>query len=109
MASRARSRRRFKSSTSRLTLQRYDIGGHVLSRPPSTTLPTGWMPVAEIAWLFRRPALGSLPAAPRADRHTNCPGALTSSSTGLGQRFLDHRAAAAAPHGLGGSEDQTSG
>src|SRR5204862_5828603 len=37
MASRARSRRRFKSSTSRLTLQRYDIGGHVLSRPPSTT------------------------------------------------------------------------
>src|SRR5947208_16304468 len=27
---------------------------------------------------------------------------------GLGQGFLDHRAAAAAPYGLGGSEDQTS-
>ena len=31
MASRARNRRRFKSSTSRLTVQRYAIMGHVLS------------------------------------------------------------------------------
>ena len=38
MASRARNRRRFKSSTSRLTMQSYAIKGCVLRTPlPSTT------------------------------------------------------------------------
>src|SRR5439155_6798861 len=108
MASRARSRRRFKSSTSRLTLQRYDIGGHTLSRPPSTTsLPAGCLGRDRLAsqasgsWV----ATGST-AGRSTYKLSRCSHVVLYG--GLGRRFLDHRAAAAAPHGLGGSEDQTS-